>query len=174
MVHTPEVQAELDALNGTWEDQTVYIIEKEVMKVGRRGKLKGFSRWFVLETFLWIKENSRTKLADLDIDADNLVEVGFVKQIQIWASGENVVFDVCERRQGQWVRGKGVGPCLMIRGERLAGSSGVVLVFSGPLTSGQRSPSDYTGEIGSDSGTRYWHVWTYFYQAAPCHDNNLK
>ena len=35
----------------------------------------------ILETLLWIRENSRTKLADLDIDADNLVEVGFVKHI---------------------------------------------------------------------------------------------
>ncbi|KAK5653067.1 hypothetical protein OQA88_9353 [Cercophora sp. LCS_1] len=79
--HTPEVQAELDALNKAFEDQMVYIIGKEVMKVKRGGGVMGFMRFMVLETFLWIRENSRTKLADLDIDADSLVEVGFVKTI---------------------------------------------------------------------------------------------
>jgi len=79
--HTPEVQTELDALNKAYEDQTVYIIGKEVMKVKREKTVKGFFRYVILETFLWIRENSRTKLADLDIDADSLVEVGFVKKI---------------------------------------------------------------------------------------------
>ncbi|KAK3381774.1 potassium transporter-domain-containing protein [Podospora didyma] len=79
--HTPEVQAELDALNKAYEDQTVYIIGKEVMKIRRTKSIKGFFRWIVLDVFLWIRENSRAKLADLDIDADSLVEVGFVKQI---------------------------------------------------------------------------------------------
>lgn len=51
------------------------------MKVERQHSVKGFLRFMILETFLWIRENSHTKLADLDIDADNLVEVGFVKQI---------------------------------------------------------------------------------------------
>jgi KUP system potassium uptake protein len=59
----------------------VYIIGKEVMKVRRAKSVKGFFRFMVLEIFLWIRENSRTKLADLDIDADSLVEVGFVKKI---------------------------------------------------------------------------------------------
>ena len=81
MEHTPEVQTELDALNKAYEDQTVYIIGKEVMKVKREKTVKGFFRYVILETFLWIRENSRTKLADLDIDADSLVEVGFVKKI---------------------------------------------------------------------------------------------
>jgi len=79
--HTPEVRAELAVLRGAEEDQTVYIIGKEVMKVKRGGKVKGFFRFLALEMFLWIRENSRTKLADLDIDADSLVEVGFVKKI---------------------------------------------------------------------------------------------
>jgi KUP system potassium uptake protein len=77
--HTPEVQAELDALNRGHEDQMVYIIGKEVMKVKRERSVKGFFRYLILETFLWIRENSRTKLANLDLDADSLVEVGFVK-----------------------------------------------------------------------------------------------
>jgi KUP system potassium uptake protein len=84
--HTPEVQAELETLSKAREDQMVYVIGKEVMKIKRERERKrvvvgGFFRLLVLETFLWIRENSRTKLADLDIDADSLVEVGFVKKI---------------------------------------------------------------------------------------------
>ncbi|KAK3332684.1 potassium transporter-domain-containing protein [Cercophora scortea] len=79
--HSPEVQAELDALNQAFEDQTVYIMGKEVMKVQLRKGVLGFFRWSILELFLWIRENTRAKLADLDINADDLVEVGFVKQL---------------------------------------------------------------------------------------------
>ena len=79
--YTPEVREELEALERAAEEQMVYVIGKEVMKVKREGSVKGFFRFMVLETFLWIRENSRAKLADLDIDAGNLVEVGFVKEI---------------------------------------------------------------------------------------------
>ena len=79
--HTPEVEAEVEALERAAQEQMVYVVGKEVMKVRRGGGVKGFFRFVVLETFLWIRENSRAKLADLDIDADNLVEVGFVKEI---------------------------------------------------------------------------------------------
>lgn len=79
--HTPEIQAELDALNRAYKEQTVYVIGKEVMKVKCKRGIQGLLRSIVLETFLWIRDNSRTKLADLDIDADQLVEVGFVKKI---------------------------------------------------------------------------------------------
>ncbi|KAK9483667.1 potassium transporter-domain-containing protein [Lipomyces starkeyi] len=76
--HSLEVQAELDALNRAYEAQTVYIMGKEQMKI-RRGS--NFVRRFLLEAFLWIRENSRTKLADTEIPTDSLVEVGFVKEI---------------------------------------------------------------------------------------------
>jgi len=35
----------------------------------------------ILACCSWIRENSRTKLADLDLDVDKLVEVGFVEDI---------------------------------------------------------------------------------------------
>ncbi|KAK9360602.1 potassium transporter-domain-containing protein [Lipomyces starkeyi] len=73
-----EVQAELDALNRAYEAQTVYIMGKEQMKI-RRGS--NFVRRTLLEAFLWMRENSRTKLADTEIPTDSLVEVGFVKEI---------------------------------------------------------------------------------------------
>ncbi|EEU40379.1 uncharacterized protein NECHADRAFT_66551 [Fusarium vanettenii 77-13-4] len=79
----PDVRDELDALRSAEEAQTVYLMGKQTMRVHKREKrtLKNICRRVALEAFLWIRENSRTKLANLDIDPDSLVEVGFVKEI---------------------------------------------------------------------------------------------
>lgn len=77
------IRGELEALRRAQASNTVYILGKQVMRV-RRGEgnmIKRFFRAMTLELFLWIRENSRTKLADLDMDYNNLVEVGFVKEI---------------------------------------------------------------------------------------------
>ncbi|KAF4973878.1 hypothetical protein FZEAL_9167 [Fusarium zealandicum] len=79
----PEVRDELEALRAAEEAQTVYLMGKQTMRVQKRGKNNAGNilRRVALESFLWIRENSRTKLANLDIDPDSLVEVGFVKDI---------------------------------------------------------------------------------------------
>lgn len=76
--HSPEVQAEVDAVSKGAEAQVVYIMGKEQMKI-KQGT--DFLRKTFLWLFLWIRENSRTKMADMNIPFDNLVEVGFVKEI---------------------------------------------------------------------------------------------
>jgi KUP system potassium uptake protein len=77
--HTPEVQAELDIVHKAADAQApFYIMGKEQMKI-KKGT--NFIRRFFLWLFLWIRENSRTKMADLNLPFDNLVEVGFVKEI---------------------------------------------------------------------------------------------
>ena len=79
------IAAELETLREAALVQTVYILGKEVMRVHKpaEGKWRPwpFMRALLLELYLWIRENSRTKLADLDIDVDRLVEVGFLKEI---------------------------------------------------------------------------------------------
>ncbi|KAM0420583.1 hypothetical protein ACHAPT_011629 [Fusarium lateritium] len=79
----PEVRDELDALRSAEEAQTVYLMGKQTMRVQKREQrtIRNMFRRVALEAFLWIRENSRTKLANLDIDPDSLVEVGFVKEI---------------------------------------------------------------------------------------------
>ncbi|EHK25580.1 uncharacterized protein TRIVIDRAFT_145062 [Trichoderma virens Gv29-8] len=76
---------ELETLRAAYGSQMVYILGKEAIKVKKStsmaGRVTGFFRSFVLWIFLWIRENSRTKLADLNIDADKLIEVGFLKEI---------------------------------------------------------------------------------------------
>lgn len=76
--HSPEVQAELDLIHRGADAQMTYIMGKEQMTI-RKGT--GIVRKLWLKLFLWIRENSRTKMADLDIPYDHLVEVGFVKEI---------------------------------------------------------------------------------------------
>ncbi|KAM0373960.1 hypothetical protein ACHAPK_003666 [Fusarium culmorum] len=79
----PEFRGELEALRAAEEAQTVYLMGKQTMRVQQAEKM-GVARFFrriALEAFLWVRENSRTKLANLNINPDNLVEVGFVKEI---------------------------------------------------------------------------------------------
>ena len=76
--HTPEIQTELDALERAHAAQTVYVMGKEQMKI-RKGT--NFLRRVLLGTFLWIRENSRAKMADMNVPVDDLVEVGFIKEI---------------------------------------------------------------------------------------------
>ena len=76
--HSPEVQAELEVINKAAESQMVYVMGKEQMKIKQGTNI---FRRILLMTFLWIRENSRTKMADMNIPFDNLVEVGFVKEI---------------------------------------------------------------------------------------------
>ncbi|KAL4729355.1 hypothetical protein ACLX1H_003771 [Fusarium chlamydosporum] len=72
----PEFRGELEALRAAEEAQTVYLMGKQTMRVQEEEKM-GFTslvRRIALEAFLWVRENSRTKLANLNINPDNLVE----------------------------------------------------------------------------------------------------
>lgn len=78
------VQEELRILDKAKTAQTVYVLGKQAMRV-RWDKdnflVRRYGRAVLLQAFLWIRENSRAKLADLDMDYNNLVEVGFVNEI---------------------------------------------------------------------------------------------
>ena len=80
-----ETQAELEQLRAAYNSQMVYILGKETLKIrmpekGFRSPM-GFVRAGFLWLFLWVRENSRSKLAELDIDTNKVIEVGFVKEI---------------------------------------------------------------------------------------------
>lgn len=80
----PKVGAELETLATARNSQIVYILGKETMKISTPDHGNRFFVWLrsvVLWIFLWIRENTRAKLADLNIDANQLIEVGFVKEI---------------------------------------------------------------------------------------------
>lgn len=67
--------AALDAAN---ETQIVYIVGKEQLRLLDHNNI---AKRFVLGTFLWIRDNTRAKVANMRIPVEKLVEVGFVKEI---------------------------------------------------------------------------------------------
>ncbi|KAF3770430.1 potassium transporter [Cryphonectria parasitica EP155] len=74
---------ELEELKAAHEAQVVYVLGKETMRIKHERGFHpaGLVRRALLWAFLWIRENSRTKLADLNIDVDKVIEVGFLKEI---------------------------------------------------------------------------------------------
>lgn len=73
-----EIRSELAALQHAESPQTVYIVGKEQMRIERGTNIL---RRIILEMFLWIRENARSKIVGLNIPMEQLVEVGFVKDI---------------------------------------------------------------------------------------------
>ena len=73
-----DVAARLRLLDAAVARQTVYIVGKEQMRIRASA---GWARRAALHAFLWLRENSRSKMAALRIPADQLVEVGFVKEV---------------------------------------------------------------------------------------------
>ena len=72
------IAADLAKLQQAYDRQVLYIIGKEQMKVK-----VGTSIWrkVLLKAFLWMRENTRTKIANLRVPTDRVIEVGFVKEV---------------------------------------------------------------------------------------------
>ncbi|KAE8150065.1 potassium transporter 5 [Aspergillus avenaceus] len=56
----------------------IYFTGKEQMRIRKDAN---YFRKIVLTVFLWIRENTRTKIASLGLDTDKVIEVGFLKDI---------------------------------------------------------------------------------------------
>ncbi|KAK5011713.1 hypothetical protein LTR28_007252 [Elasticomyces elasticus] len=76
--YAAEMRRDLARLDAAYNHQVIYIIGKEEMKV-KPGT--GIIRSVLLKAFLWMRENSRSKVADLRIPTDRIIEVGFVKEV---------------------------------------------------------------------------------------------
>ena len=72
------VSIKLGRLESAFNHQVLYIIGKEQMRVKAGTK---FWRKGLLKTFLWIRENTRTKIASLKVPTEKVIEVGFVKDV---------------------------------------------------------------------------------------------
>ncbi len=77
---TPDslVASRLAALQKAYDTQVVYIVGKEQMRISQKTRLW---RRVLLALFLWLRENTRSKMANLNIPVEKLVEVGFVKEV---------------------------------------------------------------------------------------------
>jgi len=69
---------ELRKLEAAFARQTLYIVGKEQLRVSAD---TGIFRKILLNTFIWIRENTRTKIANLRVPTDKVIEVGFVKDM---------------------------------------------------------------------------------------------
>ncbi|KAH7109823.1 potassium transporter-domain-containing protein [Dendryphion nanum] len=80
--HSPSrsstTSARLETLERAYNHEVLYIIGKEQMKVRVGTHLV---RKFFLNAFLFIRENTRAKIASLDVPMDKVIEVGFVKDV---------------------------------------------------------------------------------------------
>ncbi|TGJ85879.1 hypothetical protein E0Z10_g2869 [Xylaria hypoxylon] len=73
-----KVREELARLDRAFATKVSYVVGKEQMKVKVGASL---FRRLILETFLFIRDNTRAKIANLRLAMDRVVEVGFVKEI---------------------------------------------------------------------------------------------
>jgi KUP system potassium uptake protein len=72
------IGAELAKLEEAYDHRVLYIIGKEQMKIKANANI---FRKVLLSAFLWIRDNTRTKIANLRVPTDRVIEVGFVKDI---------------------------------------------------------------------------------------------
>jgi KUP system potassium uptake protein len=69
---------ELAKLEDAYARKVIYIIGKEQMKIRQD---TNYARKVLLHIFLWIRDNTRNKMANLRVPTDKLIEVGFLKEI---------------------------------------------------------------------------------------------
>ena len=75
------VQGRLDSVEAAYKDQVTYIVGKEQMRIREGSQAKDWARRTVLAAFLWLRGNTGSKVANLNVDVDKLVEIGFVKVV---------------------------------------------------------------------------------------------
>jgi KUP system potassium uptake protein len=74
-----KVAKELQVLDQAYAAQTVYIVGKEQLRLLKN--TNNILKRVILYVFLWIRDNTRAKVASMKIPVEKLVEVGFVKEI---------------------------------------------------------------------------------------------
>ena len=71
----------LRAVDDAYESQTLFLVGKEQLRVTEKTGFGGLLQRAALALFLFVRENTRQKVAQLDVPVDKLVEVGFVGMI---------------------------------------------------------------------------------------------
>lgn len=72
------VTSRLSALDKAYDSQVLYIVGKEQMRIRKNASIW---RAVALYAFLWLRDNTRSKVAAMNVNVDQLVEVGFVKDV---------------------------------------------------------------------------------------------
>ena len=77
-LENPAIAARIRCLDEAYNTQTLYLVGKEQMRISASYNVL---KRVVLSVFLWVRENSRNRIAKLNVPVDKLVEVGFVGEI---------------------------------------------------------------------------------------------
>ncbi len=72
------ILADVAKLQAAYDHKVLYIIGKEEMRIKTGTKIW---RNVLLRMFLWLRDNTRTKIAALGVPTDKIIEVGFVKEV---------------------------------------------------------------------------------------------
>lgn len=72
------VRHRLSALQSLYEDQVVYIVGKEHMRINQ---YSNWGRKIALSTFLWLKNNTGKRVENMKLETERSVEVGFIKVV---------------------------------------------------------------------------------------------
>ncbi|KAF3003716.1 hypothetical protein E8E13_009160 [Curvularia kusanoi] len=70
--------ARLEALDRAFKDEVLYIIGKEQMRVKEGTNI---ARSLLLKAFIVLRDNTRAKVQSLSVPIDQVIEVGFVKEV---------------------------------------------------------------------------------------------
>jgi KUP system potassium uptake protein len=73
-----DTAAVLTSIDAAYAHRIVYVIGKEEMNIRKESP---YWRSFLLSIFLFVRHNTRSKMANLKVPIDKLVEIGFVKDI---------------------------------------------------------------------------------------------
>lgn len=68
----------VEILDRAYDHKVLYIIGKEQMTIVKGTR---YIRTFLLWIFLWVRDNTRNKMANLKVPKEKLIEVGFLKEI---------------------------------------------------------------------------------------------
>ena len=72
------ILADVAKLQAAYDHKVLYIIGKEEMRIKPATPIW---RKVLLRAFLWLRDNTRTKIAALGVPTDKIIEVGFVKEV---------------------------------------------------------------------------------------------
>lgn len=75
---SPATRILLNVLDEAYTQKVLYVVGKEQMKLKPKTRIV---RKVLLEVFLWLRDNTRGKIASLKIPAGDLIEIGFLKEI---------------------------------------------------------------------------------------------
>lgn len=78
-INDTAIDRRIAALDSAFQKQVVYIVGKEELRllVERNNIFKRI----LLGIYMWLRQNTRAKTAQMEIPVEKLVEVGFVKEI---------------------------------------------------------------------------------------------